>query len=152
MSDLYCLKHKVYSYRNRHKCDILSLVPVTRRCRNLADRLYELGIEPLSVAHFTQQVVGSENKYIINIHIELRHSYPVGILGDLPIRWRWYKETCSSDRTPLAIPILAYYETYCYDGVKSVDNRVQEVIDEFVQYLDTRDSEATKAVITLTYS
>lgn len=149
MADLYCLKCKVYAYRNHHKCYILSLVPVTRRCRIIADRLYELGIEPLSVAHFTQPVVGSDCKYIINIHIELRHSYPAGILGDLPIKWRWYKETISEDRTPLAIPILAYYETYCYDGVKSVDVRVQEIINEFENYLNTRDIASTRAIITL---
>lgn len=81
----------------------MSLVPVTYECRTIADKLFELGVEPLSVAHFTQLVVGSDCKYIINIHIELRHSYPVGILGDLPIKWRWYKETISEDRTPLAI-------------------------------------------------
>lgn len=153
MSDLYCLKCKKYAYRNRHKCDVLSLVPVTRRCKTLADKLYEMGIEPLSVAQFTQNVVGSQDRYIINVNIELRHSYPLGILGDLPIKWMYYTETCSSDSTPLAIPVLAYYETYCYYKVKTVDDRVQEIIDEFVQYLDTTcDSQATKSVLTLMYS
>lgn len=151
MSDLYCLRCRKYAYHS-HKCDILSLVPVTRRCRTLADTLYSMGIEPLSVAHFTQNVVGSKDRYIINIVIELRHSYPTSILGDLPIKWRIYTETSSDDRTKLAIPILAYYETYCFDGVKSADMRVQEVIDEFIQYLSTRDAESTKSVITLMYS
>lgn len=152
MSDLYCLKHKVYAYRNRHKCDILSLVPVTRRCRNLADKLFELGIEPLTVAHFSQLVVGSKNKYIINVHIELRHSYPLDILGDLPIKWKYYTKTSSDDHTPLAIPILAYYETYCYDEVKSVDMRVQEIIDGFIQYLDDNyDSQGIKSVLIFMY-
>lgn len=50
---------------------------------------------------------------------------------------------------PLAIPILAYYETYCYDGVKSVDDRVQEIINEFENYLNTRDIASTRAIITL---
>lgn len=151
MSDLYCLACGKYAYRNRHKCDILSLVPVTRRCRNLADKLFELGIEPLSVAHFTQLAVGSDYKYIINVLIELRHSYPVDILGDsLPIKWRWYSETSSDDRTPLLIPILAYYETYCYDGVKSVDDRVQEIIKQFENHLDTAyDPQSIKAVLKL---
>jgi len=152
MSDLYCLKCKKYAYHN-HKCDILSLVPVTRRCRNLADKLYSMGIEPLSVAHFTQLVVGSDNKYIINVCIELRHRYPVDILGGLPIKWRLYTETCSSDCTQLVIPVLAYYETYCFDGAKSVDERVQEIIDGFGQYLDTTcDPQATKSVLMLMYS
>lgn len=152
MSDLYCLRCKVYAYRN-HKCNVLSLVPVTRKCRTLADKLFELSIEPFSVGHYTQLVVGSKDRYIINVCIELRHSYPINILSDLPIKWRIYTETGSDDRTKLVIPILAYYETYHYDGVKSVDNRVQEVIDEFVQYLNyTYNAEAIKAVITLTYS
>lgn len=42
--DLYCLACKKYAYRNRHKCDILSLVPVTRQCRTLADKLWDLGV------------------------------------------------------------------------------------------------------------
>lgn len=152
MSDLYCLRCRKYAYHS-HKCDILSLVPVTRRCRTLADKLFELCIEPLGVAHFTQKVAGSKNKYIINIHIELRHSSQIGILGSLPIKWRLYTETTSEDRTPLVIPVLAYYETYYYDGVKSVDDRVQEVIDEFVQYLDDNfDADGIKSVLTLMYS
>lgn len=150
MSDLYCLKCKVYAYRNRHKCDILSLVPVTRKCRTLADKLVELCVEPLGVAHFTQKVNGSDCKYIINVQIELRH--PLDIIENLPIKWRYYTETCSSDSTPLAIPILAYYETYHYDGIKTVDDRVQEVIDEFVQFLDDNyDADGIKSVLTLMY-
>lgn len=153
MSDLYCLACRKYHHSNSHKCDVLSLVPVTRRCRKLADRLYELGIEPLSVGHFTQNVVGSTNKYIINVQIELRHSYPIDILGSLPIKWRLYTETISSDSTPLAIPVLAYYETYLYDGVKTVDDRVKEIVDGFVEYLDDNfDAQGIKSVLTLMYS
>ncbi|MBC2457169.1 hypothetical protein [Clostridium beijerinckii] len=64
-----------------------------------------------------------------------------------------YTETISSDSTPLAIPVLAYYETYCCDGIKTVDDRVQEVIEQFVQFLsDTYDADAVKAVITLKHS
>jgi|GEM_PF-6106362 len=152
MSDLYCLKCKVYAYHN-HKCNVLSLIPVTRKCRTLADKLYELNIEPFGVAHFTQKVNGSENKYIINVIVELRYSYQIEILGTLLAKWRIYTETYSDDRTPLAIPILAYYETYCFDGVKTVDMRVQEVIDEFVQYLnDTYDADGINSVLTFMYS
>jgi hypothetical protein len=66
MADLYCLKHKVYAYRN-HKCSPLTLVPVKRQCRYIADKLYGMGIQPLSVAHFTHPVVGSENKHTSTI-------------------------------------------------------------------------------------
>lgn len=153
MSDLYCLACRKYHHHNYHKCDVLSLVPVTRKCRTLADTLHSMGIELLGVGHFTQKVVGSQDKYIINVIVELRHSYQIEILGTFPMKWRVYTETCSDDRTKLVIPILAYYETYCYDGVKSVDERVQEIIDGFVQYLDTTcDPQSTKSVLMLMYS
>ena len=85
--------------------------------------------------------------------MELRRIAEIEILGTLPIKWRIYTETYSDDRTPLAIPILAYYETYCFDGVKTVDMRVQEVIDEFVQYLnDTYDADGINSVLTFMYS
>ena len=153
MSDLYCLKCRKYHHHNSNKCDILSLIPVTRRCRTLADTLYSLGIELFGVAHFTQLVNGSKNKYIINVIVELRDISQLIILDRLSIKWKIHSETCSDDRTKLAIPILAYYETYCDDGVKTVDMRVQEIIDEFVQYLnDTYDADAVQSIITLMYS
>ena len=153
MSDLYCLKCRKYHHSSNHKCNVLSLIPVTRRCKKLADTLYKLCIEPFSVGHFTYPVTGSENRYVLNVIVELQPKYTLNILSDLPIRWRIYTETYSSDRTPLVVPVLAYYENYCYDGIKTVDDRVQEVIDEFVQFLDANyDAEAIKAIITLTYS
>lgn len=150
MSDLYCLKCKKYHHHNNDKCDVLSLVPVTRRCRTLADKLYSMGIELFGVANFTQLAVDSDNKYIINVIVELRHLYQIELLDRLPKKWRVYTETYSDDHTPLAVPILAYYETYCYDGVKSADDKVKEIVDEFTQYLDDNfDAEAVKAIITL---
>lgn len=152
MSDLYCLKCRKYHHHNYLKCDILSLVPVTRRCKTLADKLYSMGIELFGVAHFTQKVVGSENKYIINVIVELRHISQIELLGTLLAKWRIYTETYSDDRTPLVVPILAYYETYCCDGVKSINNRVQEVIGEFVQYLEENyDADGLKSVYMLMF-
>lgn len=153
MYDLYCLKCKKYHHHNNDKCDVLSLVPVTRRCRTLADKLFEMGIELFGVAHFTQLAVGSQNKYIINVIVELRSISQIEILGTLLAKWRIYTETYSSDRTPLVVPILAYYESYCCDGVKSADDRTQEVIDEFVQYLnDTYDADGVKSVLNFMFS
>lgn len=153
MSDLYCLACKKYHHHNYHKCDVLSLVPVTRRCRTLADRLYSMGIDLFGVAHFSQKVVGSENKYVINVIIELKQITQIGILGDnFPIKWKVHTETYSSDRTKLVVPILAYYETYLYDGGKSADERTQEVIDEFIKYLENYDPDGVKSIITLMYS
>lgn len=150
MSDLYCLKCR--KYHNSNKCNVLSLVPVTRRCRILADTLYSMGIDLFGVAHFTQKVNGSEN-YIINVIVELKSISQIELLDRLLPKWKIHTETYSEDRTPLAVPILAYYETYHYDGVRSVDNRVQEIIDGFVLYLEKNyDADGFKAVTTLRYS
>lgn len=153
MSDLYCLKCRKYHHsNNNNKCNVLSLIPVTRKCKKLADKLFELSVEPLSVGHFTQLAVGSKNKYIINVIVELQPNYTLNILSELPIRWRIYTETYSSDRTPLAVPVLAYYENYFYDGIKTADDRVTEVIDEFIEYLEENyDPAGVKSVITLMY-
>ncbi len=153
MSDLYCLKCKKYHHRNSNKCNVLSLVPTTRKCRKLADTLYKLGIEIFSAGHFTQLAVGSTNKYIINICVELQPRYSLNILENLQIKWRIYTETFSSDRTPLTVPILAYYETYYCDGSKTVDDRVTEVIESFIKYLEEHyDPDGVKSVLTLLHS
>lgn len=153
MSDLYCLTCKKYHHHNSNKCDIMSLIPTTRKCRKLADKLFELCIEPLSVGHFTYPVTGSKDRYVINVCAQLQPRYPINILSNFPTKWRIYTETCSSDRTQLVIPILAYYGNYCYDGVKTVDDRVTEVINEFIHYLEEHyDPDGIKSVITLMYS
>ena len=152
MSDLYCSKCRKYHHHNYHKCNVLSLIPVTRRCRKLADTLYKLCIEPLSVGHFTYPVAGSENRYVINICVELQPRYSLNILENLLPKWRVYTETYSSDRTPLAVPVLDYYENYCCDGAKTVDDRVTEVIDEFIEYLEKHyDADGIRSVLTLMF-
>jgi hypothetical protein len=112
-----------------------------------------MGIEPLSVAHFTQNVVGSDDRHKIQIFIELRHSYPTDILGDnLPYGWHFYSETTSGDHTPLPLLILSYYETFHYEVKLTVDERIKQIVEQFVEYLSTRDAASTRAVIKLMYS
>ena len=131
---------------------ILSLVPVTHECRGIADKLYSLGIEPLSVAHFTNPVTGSAYEYYIHICIELRKGYPIDILGEVPTGWQFFTETISSDHTPLSLLVLGYTETYVWNGVLTVEDRVQEIIKQFEDYLTTFDPQSVRSVITLMYS
>lgn len=148
---LYCLKHKVFAYRN-HPCPVLSLVPITKECRRIADILYNLGIEPLSVSHFTSPVTDSAYEHYIHICIELRKGYPINILGDLPTSWKFYTETISSDHTPLSLLVLGYSETFVWNGFLTVQDRIQEIIKQFEDYLTTFDPDAVRSVITLMYS
>ncbi len=143
---LRCLKHKVFAYKN-HKCSPLSLVPVTHECRTIADMLWDLNVEPLCVAHFTSPVTGSAYEHYISFCIELRKGYPINILGDLPAVWKIYTETITDDHTPLLV--IGYIETFVFDDVKTVDDRIREITKEFEDYLSTRDIQATKSILML---
>lgn len=145
---LRCLKCKKYAYKT-HKCPVLTLVPVTHECRTIADMLFDLGIEPLSVAHFTTPVTDSLYEHYITFCLELRKGYPTTILGDLPSQWNFHTETISGDHTPLSLLILGYSETFVFDGELTVESRVQEIIKEFEGYLGTRDKQAIKSILML---
>jgi len=143
---LRCLKCKKYAYKT-HKCSVLSLVPVTHECRIIADMLFDLGVEPLSAAHFVTPVTDSVYKYYIHICIELRRDYPTNILGDLPTGWIHYTQTVSEDHIPLQV--IGYSETFAFDGVLTVEGRVQEIVSTFEDYLGTFDPQSFKSVLTL---
>jgi hypothetical protein len=146
---LYCLKHKVFAYKN-HKCSPLSLVPITKECRGIADKLYALGVEPLCVSHFTNYVTGSYTEHYISFCIELRKGYPTTVLGDLYSGWKFYTETVTDDHTPLLV--LGFSETFVYEGGQMVEERIKQIIKDFEDYLTTFDPQAIKSIITLMYS
>jgi hypothetical protein len=145
---LYCLKHKVFAYKN-HKCSPLSLISITHECRGIANKLYDLGVEPLSVAHFTHPSTDSMYEHYINVCIELRKGYPKNILGDLYTGWHFYTETVSSDHIPLPLLVLSYSETFVWLSYETVEERVLQIIKDFVLYLESRDPEATRALLKL---
>lgn len=148
---LYCPYHKVFAYRNRHKCSVMSLITITKECKGIADRLYDLiGVAPLSVAHFVTPVIGALNEFYINIYIDLSKDFPIHILN-LPTLWVIHTETISDDHLPLLV--ISYSETFIYKGGKSVNDRVKEIIKQFENHLDTAyDPQAIKSVLTLMYS
>jgi hypothetical protein len=145
---LYCPKHKVIVYKNKHRCPINSLVSLSKDCRGIADKLYALGIEMLSISHYTHPVADSYYEHYIYITIELAKVYSTSILGDLYNGWEWFTESSSITDDPLLV--LSYSETFVWLCELSVDERVQEIIKEFEDYLDTtRDVNATRAVLKL---
>lgn len=146
---LYCLKCGKWAYKN-HPCPINSLVPLKKEYRRIADKMYSLGIEILSASWFVSPVTGSLYEYYMHICIELRKDYPINILGDLYTGWKWYTKTITDDRLPLQV--IGYSETFVFDGVLTVECRVQEIIKEFENYLGTRYPLPTKSILTLMYS
>jgi hypothetical protein len=145
---LYCLKHKKQAYKT-HKCDIMSLITITKECKGIADGLYDLlGIGPLSVAHFVTPVAESLYKYYINVYLDLPRDYPINVLGDLPVGWVIHTETVSDDRLPILV--IGYNETFIYEGVKTAEDRTKDIIKQFENHLDTAyDPQAIQAVLKL---
>ena len=144
---LYCPKCKKWAYRN-HKCSILSLIPITRGMRGVADKLYSLlGNELLSASCFVYPVDGSIYEHTIIIDLEFRRQISTMLLGDFPTGWVWYTQTVTDDHLPLMV--LGYSETYVWSGVFTIEDRVQQIIKEFEAHLDTRDIEAVRAIMLL---
>lgn len=140
---LYCLKCGVWAYKT-HKCNIMTLVPLTPECVGLANKMYALGLELLSAGCFVTQVVDSLYDHRITFDVELKHQIPP-ILA-LPPKWSYYTEIIGTD---FQISVIGYSELYTWDGVNSPSERCQQIADDFSVYLSTLDKIALEAVLTL---
>lgn len=144
---LYCLACRVFAYKN-HKCDIRTVIPIKCEMRGIADRLYALELDPMSAAWFTHPIQDSLYEHGITIDIDFKYQFAPVILGDLPTGWAMYTETVTPDHLP--VMVLIYSERYVWLGFETVEQRVQEIIKEFEEYLDTRDKDALIALRLLT--
>lgn len=115
--------------------------------RGVADKLHSLRFELLSAASFKYPVQGSAYEHTIIIDIELKRTYPETLLPTLQDGWKWYTQTVTDDHLPLSA--LGYSEQFVWVGFESVEERVEQITAEFIAYLDTRDPEAFKAILTL---
>ena len=79
--------------------------------------------------------------------IELKRQISTMLLGDLPKGWLWYTQTVTGDQ--LNLSVLGYSETFVWSGVLTVKKRIKQITEDFINYLDTRDPEAFKAILTL---
>jgi len=115
----------------------------------IADRLYAMGIVPMT-AIWTATELGEvkDYEYLLSVKVDISERISEAVLGELPVGWRYYWNTVSPDRSELHM--LAYTERWYNFGFDSVVDRVEELIKEFESYLDTRDSEAVKALLLLT--
>ena len=122
------------------------LVPITKEMRGIADKMHFLGLDLLSACCFVYPVQESIYEHTIIVDIELKHQYPTMIL-DLPSGWKWYTQTATPDHWPLCA--ISYSETYVWLGFQSVEDRVQEIITGFEDYLSTKDKTALGAIMLL---
>jgi len=79
--------------------------------------------------------------------VEFKRQYFSTVLGDLPTNWTFYTETVTDDHWP--VMILGYSESYVWLGFETVEERVQQIVTEFIRYLNTRDRTGLAAIMML---
>lgn len=149
MSKLYCMECKEFvPVRDEHDCPSEYFAAVDRELTGIVDRLYKMGIKPM-FASWSATELGDvkDYKYLLTIKVDIGRRISESVLGELPGGWKYYWETVTPDRTKLHM--IAYVEHWYNKGLKSLDERINELIKGFEEYLDTKDSEGIKALFLL---
>ena len=142
---LYCLRCSKWAYKT-HKCDIMSLIPLSKECKGLADKMYALGLELLSAGCFITPVTESFYDHRITFDIELRHPIPVSIF-ELPEGWSYYTEIVGID---IEVSAINYSEIYTWTPIQSPSKQAHCIALSLETYLtNTYDHAGFKAVRTL---
>lgn len=148
----YCMDCMQWVYdRDSHECPTEHWVVADKEMVGIADRLFAMGITPM-VTLWTAVKLGEveDYEYLLTLRIDLEGRISEAILGELPSGWRYHWETITPDRSELhMLAFTEHWYNFGFDG-ESVDDRIEELIKEFEEYLDTRDSEAVKALLLLT--
>lgn len=152
MSDtinMYCMNcHGWVDDWDSHDCPSGYWVVTDKEMVGIATRLHNLGITPLSAVWTTTEIgVWDDYEYLLSVKIDIGRRISEAVLGELPSGWKYHWETVTPDKSELHI--LAYTERWYNFGFKSVDRRIEELIKEFEEYLDTRDADAVKALLLL---
>jgi hypothetical protein len=145
----YCMRCKIWvGSDDTHKCPTEHLVVADKEMVGIVDRLYQMGITPMVVVWSTTEL-GETNdyEYLITLKIDIGRKISEAILGDLPSDWQYHWNTVTPDR--LELHMIAYVERWHNLGFESLDERINELIKGFEAFLDTRDSEAVKALLLL---
>ena len=90
----------------------------------------------------TEIGVWDDYEYLLSVKIDIGRRISEAVLGELPSGWKYHWETVTPDKSELHM--LAYTERWYNFGFKSVDRRIEELIKEFEEYLDTRDADAVR--------
>jgi hypothetical protein len=125
----------------------MSLIPLTKEMRPVADRLYELGFEVMSASCFTYPEQQSIYEHRISLRVEFKNQYPIKtILGDLATGWKYYTQIVGTD---WPISILGYCKVYVLTEYETVEERIKLIVAELAAYLDTRDKVALRSIMML---
>jgi hypothetical protein len=146
----YCMRCKIWvGSEDTHKCPTEHLVVADKEMVGIVDRLYQMGITPM-VAVWSANELGEvkDCEFLLTIKIDIGRNISEAVLGELPAGWQYHWHTVTPDRSELHL--IAYVEHW--DNLEfgeSAETRIYEQIKQFEDYLDTRDSEAVKALLLL---
>lgn len=141
----YCLKCRKIATK-RHKCNPLTYVSITRNMLSIVVTIDYLGFKVYSAVSYVENIDKSF-LHKIEIEIEFRTEYNESILQAMPDGWNWYKFDVRDGAVWLSG--LRYTEDYLWTGAETVTDRLNHIIAEFEDYLSTRDSESTRAILRL---
>jgi hypothetical protein len=151
VSRLYCMECRQFvPVRDAHDCPSEYFAAVDREMVGIVDRLYKMGITPMIAVWSAIDMGDVEDfEYLLTVKVDIGRRICEAVLGELPAGWKYHWETVTADRSELHM--IAYVEHWYNFGFtgESVESRIDELIKGFEEFLDTRDSEAVKALLLL---
>lgn len=148
--NMYCLKCKEWvDDWAMHDCPSGYWIVVDEEMVGIAERLHSMGITPLTAIWVaTEMGAWDDYRYQISIKIDVGGRISEAILGELPSGWHYFWETAPPIK--VSMHMIAFVEQWYNLGFETKEERINEVIRGFEEFLDTRDPEAVKAIMLLT--
>ena len=140
----YCMICKqAITNSTEHECQIKRQVLTDPILVGIVDRLYNLGLEPVMAIYSFNSVGTVSDMYHPSIIIQLSKHLKCRILGELPAGWTYgWKDG--------KVFSLDFNDWCTYIDIVEAETRINTVIKEFENYLDTRDDVGTRAIMLLT--
>ena len=150
-SRLYCMECRQFvPVRDVHECPSEYFAAVDKEMVGIVDRLYRMGITPM-IAVWSAIDMGDvkDFEYLLTVKVDIGRRICEAVLGELPAGWKYHWETVTPDKTELhMIACVERWYDFGFEG-ESAENRVNELIKGFEEFLDSRDCEAVKALLLL---
>jgi hypothetical protein len=151
VSRLYCMECREFvPVRDDHDCPSEYFAAVDREMVGIVDRLYKMGITPMIAVWSAIDMGDVEDfEYLLTVKVDIGRRICEAVLGELPAGWQYHWETVTADRSELhMIACVEHWYNFGFEG-ESAENRVNELIKQFEEFLDTRDCEAVRALLLL---
>ena len=126
-----------------HKCPIKHRALIDENMAGIVDRLYNLGIVPMMAMFNLDSSGKSPQTHHVTIHIALRKGFSCEILGHLPVGWEYH---WNEHR----VHTLEFTDCQYYLDIESAEHRLSEIINEFEEFLNSKDAEGVKSLLLLT--